>query len=232
MTTQNIVKQEEYDDKKLALIKNTVAKGATNEELALFIYQARRTGLDPLTRQIYFIKGNDGRVLIMSSIDGFRIVAQRSGKYAGQDEPIWTLDKDGHLEKCSVTVHQFGRNGQRFPTTATAYFKEYVKPGFNGRLSMWDKMPHAMIAKVAESLALRKAFPQDLSGIYSSEEIEEQKETPVTSEKEIKTEPMPVKLVDKPAQEITVEIDTPLSDAVKPITGAGKAMLNGMKGTK
>lgn len=166
--TNDIVKKDEFDQKKIELIKRTVAVGATNDELAMFIYQARRAGLDPLARQIYFIKAG-GRAMIQTSIDGFRVVAQRSGDYAGQDEPVFTLSETKELEKCSVTVYKFSPLGERYPAAVgVAYMKEYHKAG-----GMWDKMPHTMLSKVAEALALRKAFPQDLSGLYTADEMDQ-----------------------------------------------------------
>lgn len=158
-------------EEQISLIKNTVAKGATNDELKLFLYQAQRTGLDPLAKQIYFVK-RAGIATIQTSIDGFRIIAERSGLYAGQDEPVFAEDKDGKPIRCEVAVYKFSPNGQRYKAAVgVAYWNEYKPP--IGQDFMWNKMPHVMLSKVAESIALRKAFPQDLSGIYTDEEMEQ-----------------------------------------------------------
>ena len=86
------------------LIKRTVAVGASDDELKMFLYTSNRTGLDPLARQIYFLKRRvwnrakntyDEKVSIQSSIDGFRVVAERSGDYAGQDEPEFEENESG-----------------------------------------------------------------------------------------------------------------------------------------
>jgi hypothetical protein len=77
-----------FSDDQVSLIKGTIAQGATDDELKLFLHQCQRTGLDPMSRQIYFMK-RSGKVTIQVSIDGFRAIAERSGDYAGQDEPIW-----------------------------------------------------------------------------------------------------------------------------------------------
>lgn len=165
-----------FDDKTIQLIKDTVAKGATDQELQLFLYQAKKSGLDPLARQIYFMKrkskGED-KITIQTSIDGFRLIADRSTNYVGQDEPKF-IDKENvnHPISCTVTVYKLDKTNSRNGYSATAYWNEYCPA--SGLDFMWQKMPHTMLSKVAESLALRKAFPQDLSGIYTDEEITEQ----------------------------------------------------------
>jgi len=162
----NEVMKIEFKPEQIQLIKNTIAKDATDDELKLFLYQCQRTGLDPMTRQIYFMK-RAGKVTIQTSIDGFRVIAERSGDYAGQDEPVFVKD-DGDLF-CKVTVYRF-RGDVRYPAAVgVAYWKEYCPPG--GQDFMWKKMPHTMLSKVAEALALRKAYPQDLSGLYTGDEM-------------------------------------------------------------
>lgn len=165
-----------FDDSQINLIKTQIAKDCTTAELELFLYQCKRTGLDPLTRQIYAIK-RAGKMTIQTSIDGFRVIAERSGNYAGQDEPIWVDDEKGAPTKCTVKVYRFAPDGQRYCAgVGVAYFKEY----YPFPVLLQKSMPHNMIAKVAEALALRKAFPQDLSGLYTNDEM-------VQSEDSIKT---------------------------------------------
>ncbi len=184
-----------FNAEKIALIKNTVAQGATDMELQLFIEQCKRTGLDPITRQIYFIKDHRGKVQVQTSIDGFRLVAERSGLYEGQTVPQW-CDQDGKwvevwLKKtppaaCKVGVY---KRGFREALYAIAVFDEYAQRKADGSLAfMWAKMSALMISKVAESLALRKAFPNDLSGLYTQEEMAQA--TPV-QEKQITKVVMP-----------------------------------------
>lgn len=169
----------QFTQEQTQLIKTQIAKDCTNDELALFLYQCKRTGLDPLTRQIYAIK-RSGRLTIQTSIDGFRCIAERSGTYAGQDEPVWIDDEKGFPVKCTVTVYRFSPQGQRYPAgVGVAYFKEY----YPNPMNLQKSMPHTMIAKVAEALALRKAFPQDLSGLYTSEEMNQASTMPVMDEK-------------------------------------------------
>lgn len=183
------------------LIKKTVAVGATDTELKMFLYQANRTGLDPLARQIYFLKrrvknnrgGYDEKATIQSSIDGFRVVAERSGNYAGQDEPEFQEDTNGKPVLAKVKVYKFDSNGGRYvASVGVAYWKEYCPP--TGQDFMWQKMPHTMIAKVAEALALRKAFPQDLSGLYTSEEMDQSGPESVKAEDVTPEQPQPEQL--------------------------------------
>jgi phage recombination protein Bet len=168
METTLTVKTLTFTDDQVNLIKKQIAPKATNDELQLFLYQAKRTGLDPLTRQIYCIH-RGGKMNIQTSIDGFRVIAERSGDYAGQSEPEFVHDEK-KLTTCKITVFRF-RGDVRYPVAVgVAYWDEYVPQDNN---FMWKKMPHTMLAKVAEALALRKAYPQDLSGLYTGDEMEQ-----------------------------------------------------------
>ena len=177
-TTENKIQLAQFNNEKIDLIKRTVAKDATDLELQLFIEQCKRTGLDPITRQIYFIKDHTGKVQVQTSIDGFRLVAERSGEYEGQTQPQWCGDDakwvDVWLSKTPPKACKIGvwKRNFREPLVAIALFDEYAQRKKDGSLGfMWGKMPALMIAKVAESLALRKAFPNDLSGLYTSDEM-------------------------------------------------------------
>jgi phage recombination protein Bet len=170
-----------FNEDQLALIKSQIAKDCNTNELQLFLYQCKQTGLNPLTRQIYAIR-RSGKMTIQTSIDGFRVIAERSGSYAGQDEPVWEDDEKGFPIKCTVKVYRFTPNfEQRYCAgVGVAHFKEY----YPNPILLQKTMPHTMIAKVAEALALRKAFPQDLSGLYTSDEMSQADEVEVVNEEE------------------------------------------------
>ncbi len=170
--------QKNWDDKQLSALKQLGLQEASAGDLGVFLHFCQRTGLDPFARQIYMI-GRAGRFTIQASIDGLRLVAQRSGKYGGQTPTYWCGEDgvwvDVWLEKSPPAAAKVGIYHQdwREPLWATAKFDSYAV-AYNGKLSgLWAKMPDLMIAKCAEALALRKAFPQDLSGIYSAEEMEQ-----------------------------------------------------------
>lgn len=151
-----------------------------------FLHVARITGLDPLTRQLYCIgRLTGGRVdwSIQTSIDGFRVVAERSKLYDGQGAAEW-MSKDGvwvdafipslhgkYPLAARVTVYRKDWPADR-PSVGVAEWGAYVGTKRDGSpTSMWEKMGALMLAKCAEALALRKAFPQDLSGLYTSDEM-------------------------------------------------------------
>lgn len=164
MSTEVAVVHEMTNDK-LELIKKTVAKGATDLELELFLHACKRTGLDPLMKQIYCIK-RGANMAMQTGIDGYRLIADRTGKYAGSDEPQYTVGGDGFPDVASVTVTKL-IDGMPCKFTASARWKEYCQESS----PMWKKMPFLMLGKCAEALALRKAFPAELSGVYTHEEM-------------------------------------------------------------
>lgn len=159
----------DWTREQIELIKTTVAKGTTDSQLQLFLYTCKKTGLDPLAKQIHCVvrqTKNGPQMSIQTAIDGYRLTADRSNKYAGNDDPVY--DNELKPTKATVTVYKLVA-GVRCPFTATARWDQYYPGDLQG--FMWKKMPHLMLGKCAEALALRKAFPQELSGVYTNEEM-------------------------------------------------------------
>jgi phage recombination protein Bet len=155
-----------YTREQIDLLKRTVATGLDDNEFKLLIEVAQGTGLNLFQRQIYGIK-RGGKMTIQTGIDGYRLVAARTGRHAGTSDAEFD-SQDGQLPKWArVTVKKIMNNGFLAEYTATARWSEYVQE----QSPMWRKMPFLMLSKCAEALALRKAFPAELSGVYTSEEM-------------------------------------------------------------
>jgi len=174
---------EKMTRQQIDLIKRTVAKDATDDELKLFISVCHGSQLNPFLRQVHFVKrwsGKDGKSVgtIQVGIDGFRAIAEGGGQYAGSDDAVHRDDFEITVNKekitvpgsATVTVHKL-MDGERYPFTATARWREYYTGEKQGY--MWHKMPYGQLAKCAEGLALRKAFPKLLSGLYVPEEMDQ-----------------------------------------------------------
>lgn len=169
-----IAKQIDQTPEYVQLVKDAYAKGASDLELQLFLATAKRVGLNPMARQIYCIErwSNGQKVMTTQvSIDGFRLIADRTGKYVPGREPTFTFNKAGDLESATAYIKKLVA-GEWHEISATAFFSEYVQTKQDGKPnSMWKKMPRLMLAKCAEAHVLRKAFPAELSGLYTNEEM-------------------------------------------------------------
>lgn len=242
---ENKVPQPSWTSEQIQLIKDTVARGATDSELKLFLYTAQRTGLDPLTKQIHFVKRGQ-QMTIQTGIDGYRAIAERTGQLAGIDDPIYEEETGlGDIKnnvvsltrkpaKATITVYRIVKN-IRAPFTASARWSEYAPQG--SQAFMWNKMPYLMLGKVAEALALRKAFPLNLSGLYTNEEMNqaengvptEFKQESVVYEKLAEEEPVIESFTKKELSDkqkiahlcnlLKIELDEFAAEEIKLITG-------------
>ena len=181
--------QSTFDSLQKKALAHIGVDQASDADLAVFFHTCKRTGLDPFARQIYMIR-RDGKQTMQTGIDGLRLVAQRTAERTGETfgyedtqwcgpdgvwRDVWLSDEPPAAARVTVV-----RNGQRFPGVAT--FREYVQTYRDKRTGevrptkTWSEKGGLMLAKCAEALALRKAFPQDLSGIYTPDEHRQQAE--------------------------------------------------------
>lgn len=151
----------------IALIKKTVAKDATDDELSLFLYDCKRQNVHPLDKLVHFTK-RGGRYTPITSIDFMRMRAGATGEYAGCDDAVFEGVSGGAGFKCTMTAYRMV-GGMRCAWTASARWQEYFPGDAGGH--MWRKMPHVMLSKVTESLLLRKIFADVLHGLYTHEEM-------------------------------------------------------------
>jgi phage recombination protein Bet len=161
MTTALTKTGTDYSREQVETIKQTVARGASDSQLALFLQVCKSRNLDPFTKQVYFTPQG-----IIVSIDGFRAIAERTGCYA-PGPTRYEYDDAKNLVAAYVTVRKLVA-GQWFDIEESAFFDEY-----RGSSPIWKKMPRVMLAKCAEARALRRAFSSDLSGLYSPEEMDQ-----------------------------------------------------------
>lgn len=163
-----------YTPEQRDLIKRTVFQGSSDDELSLYLHDCQRQGVHPLDRLIHpTIRTYKGqrKYTAITSIDLMRSRAGDTGDHAGTDDVVYGPDDErGHPAQATVTVYRVVA-GQRVPFTATARWAEY-KPDPPSDM-MWNRMPRLMLGKVAEALALRKAFPRVLSGLYAQEEMDQ-----------------------------------------------------------
>lgn len=158
------------------LLRRTLTRELSEDEHELFLNVCHRSGLDPFSRHLYPLRKN-GRLTFESTIDGFRFSAEQTGKYAGQLGPewcgpdgawkdIWTGDEPPTAARVGILRSDF-----RKPVWGKALYAEYVKLEHGEPTQFWDRMAANQLAKCAEALGFRKAFPREFSGIYTSDEM-------------------------------------------------------------
>lgn len=188
----DVVRSGEMTPRQKEILKATICKGASDDELDYFLEVCKLRQLNPFARQIYAIKRRnwngatksyDESIVHQTSIDGFRLIAERSGKYAGQLGPFFTADGEKWLDAwiedtppkaCKVAIlrHDF-----KEPLWAMARFNAYCPRNDKGEpTGLWRNMPDGQLAKCTEALGLRRAFPEELSGLYTTDEMQQAKQ--------------------------------------------------------
>ena len=192
-----VAEQTDWSPEQRELLAAIGCAARTEGELQLFLHQCKRTGLDPFTRQIHMVNYG-GNVVTQTGIDGFRVIARRAADAAGEAysltatewcgpdgvwTEVWLSDEPPAAARVSVV-----RGGQMFP--AVAMYREYVARKKDGSVNaMWKQRPAGQLAKCAEALAYRRAFPQDLAGLYSDDEMEQARNPVPRSRTEVKQIP-------------------------------------------
>lgn len=168
-------------------LQNSVFPGAKDESILLAVDYCKARKLDILKKPCHIVPmsvtdaktGNKNwRDVIMPGIYEQRITAFRTGQMAGQDEPVFgdtvTFGGIEAPEWCRVTVYRF-INNERCAFSHTEYFSEACATTKEGKPnSMWSKRPRGQLAKCAEAGALRKAFPDELGGVITADEVNEE----------------------------------------------------------
>lgn len=178
MTSKTTVSQTN-----LTLLKNTVALGATQDELSMLLYLSKEYNLDPLKKEIYLIKYG-GRSTILTSRDGYLKIANEHASFNGlESDVVYHGDKLSRRDDGSLLI-EYGaehlafdkskmigafcsvfRKDRSKATTMFVSIKDYYKKG----APIWEQYTNAMILKVAEAMALKRAF--SISGLVTQEEI-------------------------------------------------------------
>jgi phage recombination protein Bet len=172
--TETALVVQQFTPRQIDIIRRTVATGLSDAEIAFFLEVCKHRRLNPFNREIYAFTGKSGKLTIQVSIDGLRLLAERTGKYRGQLGPMF-CGPDGQwreewLENTPPAAAKVGvlREGFDRPIWAVARYESYKQD-----TPVWKKMPDLMLAKCSESLALRRAFPDQMAGLYSHEEMEQ-----------------------------------------------------------
>jgi len=218
-----IEKYKNINEQQVKLWSELYCKEASPAEIKLFLNLCDKTGMSPEARQIYMIDRWDSKLkrtvkTPMFSIEAFRLIAERSHKYAGQVgawwcgddgvwKDVWLSDKPPAGAKVGVLRADF-----KEPLYAVATYRSYCQTKQDGTPQQnWGKMPDVMLAKCAESLALRKAFSQDLSGLYT---IEEMKALPENDSNTIEAEVLTDEITAGKPSKVSKSHPAPAAEAV------------------
>jgi len=215
-----------FTDEEKEILRKTAAQKANDDEFKVFLHVAETYGLDPFNKELFFWKDKKDRTTIMCSRDGYLTIAARNEAFDGLVSDVVRAN-DEFKRTTTGIEHQYGsergnivgayalvyRKDRKYPVYVFAPYEEY-----NGYNSVWNRYPSAMILKVAESMALKRAF--SVSGLVSQEEMDVQR----LEDKEKKRKSSHQDKVIKPADEQKKEktVSKSKSDKVKKLTGREK----------
>ncbi len=178
---------QHFSQNQIDILRNSICKGVSPEEFEVFLMACVKTQLDPFMKQIYAVKRKAKRpdgtwgesMTIQTGIDGYRLIAERTERYAPGPEPTYAYDNNGNLLSATAFIKKQTKDGTWHTVSASAYIDEYCQTfvdkstGEKKATGMWGNMPRTMLSKCAESQALRKAFPAEMSGVYTKEEMQQ-----------------------------------------------------------
>jgi len=173
------------NQKQIDILKNGICRGCTNEEFEIFLMACKKTQLDPFMKQIYAVKrkmkkpdGSWGESMtVQTGIDGYRLIAERTGNYVPGPEATYTYDEHKQIVSATAYIKKRTSDGEWHLVSASAYLDEYCQSfvdrstGEKKPTGLWATMPRTMLSKCAEAQALRRAFPAEMSGVYTKEEM-------------------------------------------------------------
>ena len=169
--------QQKWTPEQIDAIKKLIAPNATPEELTAYLSLAAKYDLDPFAREIWFINMR-GRNTIITGRDGYLKIANGNSHYRGmQSDVVYTGDKFYKDEQGIHHAYNVGNRGQIIGAYAEIYRDDRIKPvycfapmsNYNRNSEVWRQYPHTMILKVAESMALKRAF--SISGLVTDDEL-------------------------------------------------------------
>ena len=206
-TERRLLPPLEFNDEDRTLIRNQFCPQATDGEFQTLLKVASLKRLSPFLGQIHFVKRKtqvDGqwveRWATQTGIDGLRAIAERTGLYEGQDEPEFVYGEDKFPVCCKVRVW---KKGVARPFIGVAYFEEFAQVTQKGELTrMWREKPHVMLAKCAEAQGLRKAFPDDMAGLFADDEMSDEHASGTPARKVAAETPSAAELLEKQAETI------------------------------
>ena len=236
--------QGEFTPQQRQALQTLGIGAAAPGDLQIFLHECQKTGLDPFQKQIYLIRRGD-KSTIQVGIDGLQAIARRTVMKTGEafgEAPILWCGTDGvwrdiwlPLQAPAAAKAVVKRGEGTF--TAVALFREFA-PMYNGKLSgLWAKMPAHMIGKVAMAHALRQAFPAEMSGVYTDDEMEQAGPAVQTRAPRVQVQatpvqprrPQPVQAVKTPAAAPSPAVKTP-APAKQPTPAEKKKDAEWLKG--